>query len=284
MKIHKNQNEIRLTNKVRTAVAVVLSIVYPLLWIGAVIDVCDYETGQVEWYDIMILALLLMFYLWWLFTKFRTDLRYEICFNEEGIFEKRYIGKEKKILWERFSEYKCEVVPSHYKSGMKFFQVEFISNDARDQTVIKTASFPKKKLHYFNGDVFPFCDTFMRPHERCRRIQESKKNGTVKIKIPRRDIGDRLPTPIPPRARINRGDGTTLWKGRRGQTAIFVIEEPVDITVYMGGFVYPLSSRVEPGRNYSCVQDMSGPHWKAVYRLCDDDVVSLIDLMKRKGQ
>ena len=282
MKMHKYQNEIRLTSKVRTAVAIILAFVCPILWIGAAIDLLDSGQSQIDWYDVLILLVLLVVYLYWIFTKFRsTDLRYEIDFDEEGISEKRYIGKEKKILWERFSEYRCEAAPSPYRAGMKFFRVIFVSNDKRNPTVIKTAAFPESKLHIFKDDIFPFCDAFMNNWERWRRIQESKERGTVKIKIPRHDMYERLPQFLPPRAKIKKGDGTTVWAGWRGETAIFVINEPTDVTIRMGRFVYPFSGRVMPGRNYSCVQDKSGPHWKAVYRLCDDEITSLIDLVKK---
>ena len=159
MKVQKQQNEIKLTNIPETVVGVILAILLPILWVFAATEILILKTRDVDWVDIVILAALLIGYLCVLFTSFRRyRLRYAICFNENGIQEKRIFGKEKRILWKDLSEYTCEETGTSYKANERFFRIKFVSEDADRPVVITTHHFPQSKQGVFRDEIFAFCD------------------------------------------------------------------------------------------------------------------------------
>lgn len=69
-----------------------------------------------------------------------------------------------------------------------------------------------------------------------------------------------------------RAGNNTLWKGKQGENAKFEIDEPTSITIDIGSWGNPIEGTIEPGKKYSCVQDM-GIHFRATYRLTEVDVI-----------
>lgn len=102
-------------------------------------------------------------------------------------------------------------------------------------------------------------------------IVEPSKEGTVKIKIPNVDLGI-LGIMSSRQVSIVTGEGITVWMGEHGQTAVFKIEKPTNVTIDIGKWGNPITGYVEPNRKYNCVQDL-GIHWKETYRLTEVDVI-----------
>lgn len=102
-------------------------------------------------------------------------------------------------------------------------------------------------------------------------IAVPKANHTVRIKLPN-NVADGWAALFSSKDSSVIINGKTVWKGLLGQNASFEIEEPTKVTVYIGSMGNPIEGTVEPGKKYSCVQDM-GIHWKATYRLTEVDVI-----------
>jgi len=102
-------------------------------------------------------------------------------------------------------------------------------------------------------------------------IKEIQKGGTVKIILPYIQAGA-IGLFFSHSARITAEDDTILWSGRQGQTAVFEIGEPQNITIDLGSLANPLKGYIEPHKKYSCIQDM-GLHWIATYILTEVDAI-----------
>ncbi|WP_291657516.1 zinc ribbon domain-containing protein [Clostridium sp.] len=103
-------------------------------------------------------------------------------------------------------------------------------------------------------------------------LSQMVKGGTVRIRIPNNiavGVGGIFASRS---AVITDGEGKVLWEGRHGDTAIFRIDEPVEITVDLGSFANETIGKVEPMKRYTLVQDM-GMHWKATYRITEVDII-----------
>ena len=154
MKIQKQQNEIKLTNIPETVVGIVWAILLPVLWVFTAVEMLVLKSGEINWFDAVTLVILLICYLYWLFTSFRKyRLRYAICFTESGILEKR-------ISWAELSEYTCEVTGSPNKTNEKFFRLKFVSDNIDRPVIITTQHFPQSKHGVFKDEIFAFCDAY----------------------------------------------------------------------------------------------------------------------------
>lgn len=102
-------------------------------------------------------------------------------------------------------------------------------------------------------------------------IHSKEKSTLVKVKIPNIELGT-VGLFSSRDSSISTENGDVLWKGQHGQVASFNVTQPTKIVVNLGKWANSFSGVVEPGKRYSCVQDM-GMHWKATYRISEVDVI-----------
>ena len=106
---------------------------------------------------------------------------------------------------------------------------------------------------------------------------ETEVTGVACIPSPQNDTAvddivtitlPRVPLPAPNPVTIRTIVGTVLWQGPHGATARFPLSAPLAITIDLGAWANPFSSRVTPGKAYTCIQD-SGIHWKPTFHLLE---------------
>ena len=98
--------------------------------------------------------------------------------------------------------------------------------------------------------------------------------GTVKIKMPLINLGCIAVFSTSPRSAIVKtSDGKILWEGHHGETAVFEIPEPMDITIDLGIGAHPFSGKVEPNKRYNCVPDLGFHLVKVVFYLTEVDII-----------
>ena len=103
-------------------------------------------------------------------------------------------------------------------------------------------------------------------------ISELTAPGTVRIKLPNIELG--LVGLFSSRATTiyNTNNNSIIWEGRHGETAVFEVNEPTEITIDMGGWVNNFNGTVVPRKRYTCIQDM-GAHMFATYTLTEVDMI-----------
>lgn len=105
-------------------------------------------------------------------------------------------------------------------------------------------------------------------------IESLSPNGQVKIAIPRTEVisgGGAAGLLIAKDVKISSKSGQ-IWSGKHGDTAIFEIEEPTEITIDLGKWANPVKGTVNARRRYQLIQDF-GIHWKATFRLTETDII-----------
>lgn len=104
-------------------------------------------------------------------------------------------------------------------------------------------------------------------------LAEIVTSGIVKIKLPRTEqFADGWAGIFASKDASITENGKTIWSGKHGETASFAIDEPIEITIDLGGFANPIDGTVEPKKKYELVPDY-GFHMKAVFRLSEIDVI-----------
>lgn len=110
------------------------------------------------------------------------------------------------------------------------------------------------------------------PHCGCP-LSEINPVGIVKIKMPRtQQISGGWIGLLSSKEIFIFSNGRTIWRGKHGETATFIINDVTPITIYLGTWGNPISGFVSPRKKYELVQDY-GFHWKATFRLSEIDVI-----------
>ena len=110
------------------------------------------------------------------------------------------------------------------------------------------------------------------PHCGCP-ISEMETAGIVKIKLPRTEqISGGWVGLFSSKEAFISAHGRTVWIGKHGETASFMVNGITPITVYLGSWGNPVKGYVSPRKKYELVQDY-GIHWKATFRLSEVDVI-----------
>ncbi len=107
-------------------------------------------------------------------------------------------------------------------------------------------------------------------------ISEMQAGGMVKIRIPR---AEKMITAFL-ELFSSRGTsicsimsmGKMLWSGHLGQTAIFTIEKPTEVTINMGRWVEPLTGIVKANHKYGLIRDYSS-YISERFQLSEVDVI-----------
>lgn len=104
-------------------------------------------------------------------------------------------------------------------------------------------------------------------------IGGTSTSGVVKIKLPKtQNISGGWVGLLSSKAATIYSSEKTLWTGKHGETAIFTIDKPTNITIDLGTWANNISGTVNPKSKYQLVQDY-GFHMKATYRLTEVDVI-----------
>ncbi len=103
-------------------------------------------------------------------------------------------------------------------------------------------------------------------------LLEISKEGEVRIKMPNNIVQGWVGLFSSRDARVEDEEGNILWKGQHGENAKFIINRPVKVTIYLGGWANPISGIVEPRKKYSLIQDL-GVHMLATFRLTEVDLI-----------
>ena len=109
------------------------------------------------------------------------------------------------------------------------------------------------------------------PHCGCP-LEEMATSGEVRIKMPNNIVEGWVGLFSSRSATVYNKSGKTLWSGKHGENARFIIDEPTDIRINLGGWANEVSGTVYPKRKYSLVQDM-GVHMLATFRITEVDVI-----------
>ena len=67
-------------------------------------------------------------------------------------------------------------------------------------------------------------------------------------------------------------NGSTLWRGKHGQTATFTLDKPQLITIDLGSWGNKVVGTVYPRTKYELIKDY-GFHMKATFRLSEVDTI-----------
>ena len=108
------------------------------------------------------------------------------------------------------------------------------------------------------------------PNCGCPLLEISK--GEVRIKMPNNIVQGWVGLFSSRDARVEDEEGNILWKGQHGENAKFIINRPVKVTIYLGGWANPIYGIVEPRKKYSLIQDL-GVHMLATFRLTEVDLI-----------
>lgn len=103
-------------------------------------------------------------------------------------------------------------------------------------------------------------------------IEELQSSGPVRIKMPNNVVEGLVGLFSSRRAAVSDSNGKLLWEGQHGENARFVIDEPTEIVIDLGGWANSVECTVFPNKKYSLVQDM-GIHMLATYRITEVDVI-----------
>ena len=96
-----------------------------------------------------------------------------------------------------------------------------------------------------------------------------KENETVQIQLPDAEAG--YASSFPSRsASVTDSRGQILWAGKHGETAVFALKRPEQVTVDLGGFADPVSGPAAPGGKYALIQQ-PGAAGNAAYRIVKTD-------------
>ena len=153
MKLKTYQNKLELTNIPKTVIGIMVALVFPILCIDMLFDEFNY------WFDYVELVILIIAYFVWLLACFRSQvLRYKICFDASGVYEKKVLGKGKKIAWEHLSEYSCELTGASHRSSQHFYKLVFYATDIERPVIIETCIFSESKKQHIRDTIFPFCE------------------------------------------------------------------------------------------------------------------------------
>ena len=109
------------------------------------------------------------------------------------------------------------------------------------------------------------------PHCGCP-LSELITKGTVRIKMPNNIVEGLIGLFSSRKAEVKSKYGNILWQGKHGENANFIISEPTEIIINLGGWANEVTGTVYPKSKYSLVQDM-GVHMFATYRLTEVDYI-----------
>ena len=103
-------------------------------------------------------------------------------------------------------------------------------------------------------------------------LDEVVTSGVVRIKMPNNIVEGWVGLFSSRNASVVDYRGVTLWEGKHGENASFVIDEPTLITIKLGGWANEVNGTVYPKKKYALVQDM-GIHMLATFRITEVDVI-----------
>ncbi len=97
--------------------------------------------------------------------------------------------------------------------------------------------------------------------------------GVVKIKLPRTEqISGGWVGLFSAKDAFISTNNRILWEGHHGQTASFIIDKPLNITINLGTWGNPIEGMIFPGKKYELIQDY-GFHMKATFTLSEVDII-----------
>ena len=103
-------------------------------------------------------------------------------------------------------------------------------------------------------------------------LSEVVTSGIVRIKMPNNIVEGVVGLFSSRKASVIGPDDKTLWDGKHGENASFIIDGPTKITIQLGGWANSVTGTVLPRRKYTLVQDM-GMHMLATFRLTEVDII-----------
>ncbi len=162
MKLKQSKECIELSNSlVKMFFGILLAIMIPIFYVLFVFDLIQSSFQNIDWIDTLFMIGGPIAYCMWFFFEFRkTGLRNKIVLGDRGITEKRFLCKDRIILWEDLDEYHCESAPPAGKERINYYTITFSSK--KNQIVIHTWIFPENKLHFIRNTVFDFCERYER--------------------------------------------------------------------------------------------------------------------------
>lgn len=114
-------------------------------------------------------------------------------------------------------------------------------------------------------------------------IKSTESSREVRIQIPNTQniSGGWVGLLSSKNAAVKAGD-KVLWEGKHGQTAVFEIDEPTEISIDLGTWGKVVPSTIRPGAKYQLVQHF-GFHAVATFNIAEVDVINSTDPSARGG-